>query len=215
MSRSVAGPSWRLTPRVSKNSDEITGYQMTCLNAKHENCNKSLSNSVSGSKDMTERMLRAWIVWGQEAADKEQHKKIWGRVLLAKKRGTIPSLADLGAMGQARQPRRAADSASANPAKSAPARRVVGKSTDSAAAPGTPDTVAERMEAMMAEGSLPRTTQAQRARNRRTKGTEYGVPPALIEALQWGFISPNLPAPRGMVWVASGHKQFTLQYRGG
>jgi hypothetical protein len=30
----------------------------------------------------------------------------------------------------------------------------------------------------------------------------YGVPEALKLALQYGYISPNLPAPLGMVWVA-------------
>ncbi|CAE6943201.1 unnamed protein product [Symbiodinium natans] len=82
-------------------------------------------------------------------------------------------------------------------------------------APGTPPEVAARLESLVAEGRLPRTTAEQRRRNNRTSGTTYGVPPGLKEALEAGYIHPNLPAPQGMVWNLVARKTFVLQARGG
>ena len=81
-------------------------------------------------------------------------------------------------------------------------------------APATPPQVAARLESLIAEGRLPRTTADQR-RKQRTSGTTYGVPDGLKEALEAGYIHPNLPPPQGMVWNLVAHKTFVLQARGG
>ena len=44
-------------------------------------------------------------------------------------------------------------------------------------------------------------TASQRRRNMRTSQTSYYVPAELKPALAAGYISPNLPPPRGMRWV--------------
>ena len=82
-------------------------------------------------------------------------------------------------------------------------------------APATPPQVAARLEVLIVEGRLPRTTAEQRRRNHRTSGTTYGVPDGLVEALEAGYIHPNLPPPQGMVWNLIAHKTFALQARGG
>ena len=82
-------------------------------------------------------------------------------------------------------------------------------------APATPPQVAARLEVLIAESRLPRTTAEQRRRNHRTSGTTYGVPDGLVEALEAGYIHPNLPPPQGMVWNLIAHKTFALQARGG
>ena len=82
-------------------------------------------------------------------------------------------------------------------------------------APATPPQVAARLEVLIAEGRLPRTTAEQRRRNHRTSGTTYGVLDGLVEALEAGYIHPNLPPPQGMVWNLIAHKTFALQARGG
>ena len=158
-------------------------------------------------------MLRAWIAWGQGCASKEEHKAIWSRVCSAKKKSKLPSLEALLAMPVFAPVSGAASASAAGTGKQSSATEQSSAVANSA--PRTPDEVTERMEAMIAAGQLPRTTKAQRRRNKRTNNTEYGVPQGLSEALQWGFVHPNLPPPRGMQWVASGLKQFTLQYRGG
>ncbi|CAE7338928.1 unnamed protein product [Symbiodinium sp. CCMP2592] len=78
-------------------------------------------------------------------------------------------------------------------------------------APATPPQVAARLAIMIAEGRLPRTTAEQRRRNHRTSGNTYGVPEGLTEALEAGYIHPNLPPPQGMVWNLIAHKTFALQ----
>ena len=76
-----------------------------------------------------------------------------------------------------------------------------------------PLTLHERMSEMASQGLLPTTSLHQRERNRRT-GSDYRVPTQLQEALEHGYISPNLPPPAGLKWV---HKagEWTLVPRGG
>ena len=77
-----------------------------------------------------------------------------------------------------------------------------------------PDDVRAELERMVTEGMLPRTTSEQRKRQKLSRGSEYGVPPNLKNALKWGYISPNLPAPTGMQWRARGGR-WSLLPRGG
>eukprot|EP00971_Amphidinium_carterae_P261894 5194785-Amphidinium_carterae.1 len=67
---------------------------------------------------------------------------------------------------------------------------------------------------MAAQGQLPITSLVQRERNRQTTETDYSVPSALRSALRFGYVSPNLQPPEGMVWrVRSG--KWHLGLRGG
>jgi hypothetical protein len=66
--------------------------------------------------------------------------------------------------------------------------------------------VHDRMEELARRGGIPCSTPGQRRRHRGTSGSEYGVPPALREALRLGYLSPNLPAPIGLCWKVRGGK---------
>ena len=57
-----------------------------------------------------------------------------------------------------------------------------------------------RMEALLAQNGIPRSTLEMRLRSRLTFGSEYGVPSALKEALWFGYLHPNLGAPQGLQW---------------
>ena len=84
------------------------------------------------------------------------------------------------------------------------------------ASPGTPPDIAARFAILMQEGTLPRTTRQQRRRNQRTSGTTYGVPQGVLsEALEHGYIHPNLPAPPGLRWARTAPKTMALVVRGG
>ena len=83
------------------------------------------------------------------------------------------------------------------------------------AAPGTLPEVAARFAIMIEEGILPDTTQEMRRCNVRAQGTQYGVPEGLPEALDYGYIHPNLPAPPGMVCKRTAYKTMQLVARGG
>ena len=76
---------------------------------------------------------------------------------------------------------------------------------------GTPPEI----EALVASGDLPRTSEQQRRRQRLVHGRTYRVPPFLSGALKSGYINPNLPAPRGMQWRSLDAKTWSLQPRGG
>ena len=82
-------------------------------------------------------------------------------------------------------------------------------------APGTPPEMAARFACMMEEGILFSTTMEQRRRNRPTSGTQYGVPHGLREALDHGYIHPNLPPPPGLEWRRTAYKTMQLVARGG
>lgn len=77
-----------------------------------------------------------------------------------------------------------------------------------------PQEVHERMEELARRGGIPCSTPEQRRRNGMTAGNEYGVPPALRDALRHGYLGPNLPAPIGFYWRAGGGK-WSLAPRGG
>ena len=68
---------------------------MNCLREGHVNCNKSLNVAVGGDDETTVQMLKAWIVWGQTAADKSEHRELWARVVRAAKGDSLPTLEEL------------------------------------------------------------------------------------------------------------------------
>ena len=82
---------------MSKDNQSVAGYQMSCLREGHVNCNKSLSNNVSGSDETSVRMLKAWVLQGRFVSDKASHKKLWERINTWKADGSLPSLDSLDA----------------------------------------------------------------------------------------------------------------------
>ena len=70
--------------------------------------------------------------------------------------------------------------------------------------PGVPIEVHLRMESLLQAGVIPKTTHAQRLRcgtRIATRGTEYFVPNQLIEARDYGYVSPNFAEASNMRWV--------------
>ena len=203
----------RLTPRYDKGSAQITGYQCYCFNTNHVGCTKTLSNTVSGSEEMTLRMLKMWALLGANTAcikDKQAHKIAWEQVEEARRCGWILPMEDLDMMQAFSSEGGASGSADASTSKlpkidAAPAP----------AAPGTPPGVQARLQAMIDAGQIPATTEAQRRRNQKAKGSRYGVPDGLKEALNYAYISPMLPPPRGLRWAVRRPGTWSLVPVGG
>ena len=63
-------------------------------------------------------------------------------------------------------------------------------------------------------GGVPRTSLAQRERNKLSSATNYGVPANLKTALAHGYIHPNLPPPQGYEWRFQAGK-CKLEMKGG
>ena len=83
-----------------------------------------------------------------------------------------------------------------------------------AAGKSVPKEVHERMQALYLSGGVPPTNLGQRERTRLTGGTNYAVPSALKEALEYGYIHPNLAPPSGYRWSYHGGN-WRLVLRGG
>ena len=79
---------------------------------------------------------------------------------------------------------------------------------------GVPPEAHQAMEAMALREQIPKTSLAQRQRNRPTSGSSYGVPAELVKARDFGYIHPNLPPPAGFIW-RSDAGSFRLMPRGG
>ena len=65
--------------------------------------------------------------------------------------------------------------------------------------PRVPVDLQRDMVAKATAGKIPVTTLAQRERAMKST-SEIGVPPDLVPARNFGYIHPNLPAPRGGRW---------------
>lgn len=226
----------RLTPRFgavhSDHAGRLLGYQATCMNPHHTACNRSLSNNVSGSEEMTLRMLQLWLALGVPVAvkDKSQHKQQWTQVEWAAAAGTLPTLAQLEAIAPtAYEPHMPAqmpppplppplEPPPLQDPPSSSASASAGPPTADAAtapAPGTPRAVQLRMQELIDSGALASTTVEQRRRNKRTMGTTYGAPPHLQEAVEHSYCLPDLPPPPGMKWKRKAANKFMLVPRGG
>ena len=100
----------RLTPRFDRGASSSStsvatiAYQATCLGCGHKDCNKSISHSVSGSEDLTLRMLKLWLLKQTEpfCISKEAHKAYWPEVVAASCDGTLPSNEELDASMRSR-----------------------------------------------------------------------------------------------------------------
>ena len=197
----------RLTPRTHWLDGSNIGWQMTCSHPEHNRagfalCTKTLSNSVSGSEDMTRRMLQWWAARGLPLTSKEQHKDEWVKLAAeVMAGGSVPCAADLDAQAPAEWPR-ATDAAGPLDPLGGPAA-------------GVPLDVHRRMVVLYESGGLPKTTPDQRARARKTSGTTYAAEKGLTEALTWSYIHPNLKPPPGRVWRLRGKNEFHLAPQGG
>ena len=81
--------------------------------------------------------------------------------------------------------------------------------------PNIPEGVHDRMESLAAQGAVPMTTPEQRELSGGMRaGSEYRVPDSLLEALRWGYVGPDLPAPQGFLWRGRAGK-WQLAPRGG
>ena len=99
-----------------------------------------------------------------------------------------------------------------------------GASSSTSFVPGLPadakpgDTLAAQhaeMMNMIYMGWLPKTTEAQRLKYTMKKSSSsYRVPPGMEFAFLHGYVSPNLPPPRGYKWLCKGGKWILLQLGG-
>ena len=82
----------RITPRQSRHSSDVGGFQATCTLPGHDSCNKTLAISqVGGSKDVALRMRKYWIILGEQYEDKKGLKGTWTMVVQAAKDDKLPT----------------------------------------------------------------------------------------------------------------------------
>eukprot|EP00971_Amphidinium_carterae_P352645 6492685-Amphidinium_carterae.9 len=184
----------------------LTGYQMTCHH--HTKCSKELSFNVAGSESKARHMLKAWIILGLGLPDRESHMKPDVKAMLqeALENGLLleESLLDkCVSLNHSRW---------CSPFTINWRQQCEGKLGKKAK--DVPEHVHKQMEELVRQNKIVATTPAQRLRNRRTHNTDYGVPQTLKEGLVWGYISPNLAPPQGMIWRAVAGS-WRLSHRGG
>ena len=174
-----------------------TGYQMSCRVGAHgQGCSKEMSLSVGGGGLMTRVLLKTWALIGQGLTSKALHMgAVLRKDLLDKARQgellTEPELDELVSLDTTPQPFVFAEPALPSQGS------VLGDALE-----GVPASVHEDCCSMASQGILPVTTPEMRKRNQQASNTDYHVPVQLLPALRFGYISPNLPPPRGMRWRA-------------
>ena len=214
--RTPFGSGW-LTP---KQSDDTThSWQITCKHDGHISCNKTVSNSVSGSNDNTIRMLKYWFILGKPVKSKDDHKPFWTKVLDSLSAGTLPSHEFLD-----KQVADGGDPTDAPSTGDGGGTSVALDHADDHSAldwgplgepvAGIKKEQHERMTKLYMDGAIPQSTQAQRQRNKMTRGTDYGVPADLREALRLGYVHPDIGAPQGMRWRAHPNKYLLVPLGG-
>eukprot|EP00971_Amphidinium_carterae_P248825 4939078-Amphidinium_carterae.1 len=184
----------------------VTGFQMTCHH--HKKCSKELSFNVAGSESKARHMLKAWIIFGLGLPDRESHMKTDVKAMLqeALENGLLLEEKMLDKCVSIEHSRWC------SPFTIQWQQQLGGKLGKKAK--DVPEHVHQQMEELVRANKIVATTPTQRLRNRRTHNTEYGVPQTLKEGLVWGYVSPNLPPPQGMIWRASAGS-WKLCHRGG
>ena len=164
-----------------------------------------MSHTVTGSRQKTRQLLKAWLILGRGMRDRSLHMASDLKVVL------LDAL-NAEALWTEDELDRAllAEDAEVSPLISQPTQGAVMEP----ALPGTDPALHERMLSQSQSRDVPPTSAAQRRRNMRTMNTSYSVPQGLLEALEAGYISPNLPPPRGMIWRCMG-QAWRLCHRGG
>eukprot|EP00971_Amphidinium_carterae_P112925 2236395-Amphidinium_carterae.1 len=177
----------------------LIGYQMTCK--RHLLCSREMAFTVGGDEDMTRRLLKTWVLLGEGIPSKELHMNgQWKKELLeAKKEGRVLTEAELDNLVTLVGKKQAFEA----PFKTVPSvtsRPLTLQAVLGMKASDVPEELHAAMSKAALEGRIPITTYAQRERNRQTTNTDYHVPEQLLGALRYGYVSPNLAAPTGMVW---------------
>jgi hypothetical protein len=193
---------WGLNFLVCRKKNGITvGYQATCNHPLHRvdgTCTKELRASVVDGHEAARRVLKAWLLFGLGCDSRAEHMdRNWKNTLLDNlESGFLPSEAQLDLLTITNW----------NADVDVPVEMSLPENFDKEhplgeAADGVPPGVHAEMEKLAIEGWLQPTSLAQRARNKPSSGTAYGVPVAWASARDHGYIHPNLPPPHGMRWV--------------
>lgn len=217
--RTFQGEAWGvclLTPRYK--AKVLTGLQMHCSRPEHnldkKRCTKELSFGVAGDEATCRRMLKSWIVFASSVSSRDERMfETWKLIQVMKRENGLPSEDDLNLNV-------VHDWESYHAVE--PVKDVPPQLSDNAfpgilgpPAKGVPEAVHAHMEHLAANKVIPVTLPAQRARNKCTAGTSYGVPAWLADARRYGYIHPNLPAPQGCVWRFTNGNTWTLCTKGG
>ena len=184
---------------------ELNGFQMTCTRPEHNldrKCTKECSISAGGGEQMTRRLLKAWVVMAAASKTLDDHRESW-KTIAALGPEFCPTEAELDANAPIDWGAYECTDLGASPPIEPPTvvhqpaadRNILGEANE-----GIAEVVHQRLVDMALGGFLPITSAAQRARQKKTPGTVYGVPHWLSDALTHGYISPNLPPPANFVW---------------
>ena len=160
---------------------------------------------------MARRMLKTWAIWGLFETSRGDHIKAWDDVVHQFQSGLIPMECDLD------------DAAIESwnyeglvaPVEIDPPRPTGASGRDilGGICSGVPSDLHERMVTLAMTGEVPITTRVQRNRYKNPK-RDFRVPPDLADALAHGYLHPNLPPPRGLIWKCSAGR-WVLMPRGG
>ena len=199
----------QLVPRFS--GGVIAGYQMTCRSAGHYSCKKELAISVGGTAENTRRVLKTWVLMGYGMANRSEHMSTDLKTVLLEKLKSNEMLDERSLDELA-----LADPDSLSTPFSHPERSTASTAPQTSmgeCGEDAPEALHTEMTRLASQGLIPFTSSQQRLRNRRTRGSTYGVPADLSDALRFGYISPNLPPPSGMQWR---HRSgaWVLEHRG-
>ena len=204
----------------------LCGYQMTCTRPDHElddegrgrRCTKECGFNIGGGEERTRRLLKAWIMFGCASVSQGSHRgDAWKTIKKCADDGFLPSEQELEDCRIGEWSPHIGAAALALPAvpavpdepRGAGDRTILGEALGD-----VPAEVHESMVDLALSGSIGVTSTEQRRRQRLSKGCSYGTPPELIDGLNHGYLRPNLPPPRGLVWRCRG-KDWVLAPRGG
>ena len=211
--RTYFGKSWFI-PRIRKGNK--VAMVMRCMNPLHNPPGRKCTKEIALSKVMAhgfqgdaamsglKRCLKAWVLFGCGLESTDAHMDpSWTELLVQLLQdGSIANdealdkTASLGWSDDICVPLAQPEPRAVEPTRSQ--AHLLGECGP------VPAGIHERMEELAARGSIPITTLPQRLRSMPTAGSRYRVPSDLVEARNHGYIGPNLPAPAGLRWVASG-----------
>ena len=189
-------------------------------------CIRELSVNVAGGEEKCRRVLKAWALLGPSLASRDEHMSKQNRQVFidALEQGSLLDEEELDniANSVAGEPAAGVGSQNTSTGVLSPFRPAAIPKTKSGQPKkrllGTAGSVSrdvhQRMEELAAQGGIPVSTLPQRQRNKLTSGTNYFVPAELKEALDNGYLHPNLAPPLGMQWCYQ-NATWRLQIRGG
>ena len=184
---------------------ELQGYQMACACPGHVKCSKEVSASRVGSLSAARVLLKSWALIGPSLRSRQEHMAKDLRVQLEEARqsgrllseDTLDELAD----AQAEQASVADGMEAIAPFQSGSTQNLPHDALGGCGV-GVPQEVHLEMLSLASQGSIPTTSPEARSRNKVCGQSSYEVPTTLRTALQFGYISPNVGAPEGLLWRA-------------